>query len=171
MSRTSIVEHTPPSILFLSQPLVVRCISTPMTKPTEPNCWKSDGTASGTVMVKDINSGSSILIPPPPAHRWPLLVALFIEQPYDGTNGNLCWMERPALFLIIKDINAGDGITVIHTRIGNVTGFTSMDDGTNGHELWKSEPNSRGTRDGREHLCNLTMETTISLLQWNCRHQ
>ena len=42
----------------LSQPLATPSISEPTTEPTEYELWKSDGTASGTVMVKDISSGS-----------------------------------------------------------------------------------------------------------------
>ena len=50
--------------------------------------WKSDGTASGTVMVKDINSGSGSSSP---LYFTAIGNTLFFRAD-DGTNGDELWM-------------------------------------------------------------------------------
>ena len=52
--------------------------------------WKSDGTASGTVMVKDINSGSS---DSSPSYLAVVGNTLYF-QATDGTNGSELWTNR-----------------------------------------------------------------------------
>ena len=49
--------------------------------------WKSDGTATGTVMVRDIRSGSGFSYP---EHFTAVGNALYFEA-YDGTNGYELW--------------------------------------------------------------------------------
>ena len=89
----------------LSQPLATPSISS-HDGTNGYELWKSDGTASGTVMVKDINSGSSSSSPQPHS-RWqhPLFPA------YDGTNGDELWKSDGTASgtVMVKDINSGSG--------------------------------------------------------------
>ena len=67
--------------------------------------WKSDGTAAGTVMVKDINSGSGRVIPP-------ILTAIgntLYFRANDGTNGDELWKSdgTAAGTVMVKDIYSG----------------------------------------------------------------
>ena len=53
----------------------------PMTEPTGDELWKSDGTASSTVMVKDIWSGSPSILIPSDIHR---IYTLFLSHTEPG---------------------------------------------------------------------------------------
>jgi len=110
--------------------------------------WKSDGTSAGTVMVKDINSDSSGSVTYDP------FIAVgntlyFIAN--DGTHGKELWKSdgTSAGTVMVKDINSGSsdskpGLYAKLTAVGSTLYF-SADDGTNGHELWKSDGTSSGT--------------------------
>ncbi len=69
--------------------------------------WKSDGTASGTVMVKDINSGSSTSFP----DYLTAVGSTLYFRAYDGTNGYELWKSdgTSAGTVMVKDINSGSG--------------------------------------------------------------
>ena len=97
--------------------------------------WKSDGTASGTVMVKDIKSGSSSSSPN-------YLTAIgntlyFVAN--DGTNGAELWKSDGTASgtVMVKDINSGSGGSSPYylTAVGDTLYFTATD-GTNGNELF-----------------------------------
>jgi ELWxxDGT repeat protein len=105
--------------------------------------WKSDGTAAGTVMVKDIyTSGSSN-----PQHLTNVNgTVYFIAN--DNTNGYELWKSdgTTAGTAMVKNINPG----VANSNPDNLTNvngilFFSATDGTNGIELWKSDGTSAGT--------------------------
>ena len=110
--------------------------------------WKSDGTASGTMMVKDINTGSDDGIN---SFTGPQMTAvgntLYFEAD-DGTNGYELWKSDGTASgtVMVKDINNGSGgsypssLTAIGTTL-----YFSADDGTNGGELWKSDGTANGT--------------------------
>ena len=75
--------------------------------------WKSDGTDSGTVMVKDINTtaAGSASLP-----RWFTIFpdGLMYFRATDGTNGNELWRTdgTDAGTTMVKDIHpTGDGFT------------------------------------------------------------
>ena len=68
-----------------SQPLVTPSISKPR-RNQRSELWKSDGTASGTVMVKDINSGSGSSSP---SSLTAVGNTLYFRA-NDGTNGTNC---------------------------------------------------------------------------------
>ena len=81
--------------------------------------WKSDGTASGTMMVKDINvSGNGA--------SWHNNVAVIGNTLYftadDGTNGNELWKTDGTASgtVMVKDINSGSSTSNIQllTPIG-----------------------------------------------------
>ena len=104
--------------------------------------WKTDGTASGTVMVKDINaSGSSF-----PSSMYALGNTLYFRAD-DGTNGNELWKSDGTASgtVMVKDIWSGSPSSWIYhpTSIGNTLYFSATD-GT-GSELWKSDGTASGT--------------------------
>lgn len=107
--------------------------------------WKSDGTPSGTVMVKDINPGSS-------GSSMPVYLTnangtLFFAA-IDGTNGVELWESdgTSSGTFMVKDIYPGTASS-IPSYLTNVNGtiFFQANDGTNGIELWKSDGTSYGT--------------------------
>ena len=67
--------------------------------------WKSDGTSSGTVMVKDINSGSSSSFP----YDLTAVGNTLYFQANDGTNGEELWKSDGTASgtVMVKDINPG----------------------------------------------------------------
>jgi len=129
--------------------------------------WKTDGTSSGTVMVKDINPGTSCTsfgtTSPCSSTVLDLKVAgstLFFRAD-DGTNGSELWKSdgTSSGTVMVKDINPGAscnsfGVTGPCSSsasdpsnvvvLGNTYYFVA-DDGTNGSELWKSDGTSSGT--------------------------
>ena len=106
--------------------------------------WKSDGTAAGTVLVKDINPGN---LGSNPDDLVVIGSTLFFTAD-DGTNGVELWMSNgtAAGTVMVKDIRTGsassapDDLVVVGSTL-----FFSADDGTNGAELWKSDGTAAGT--------------------------
>ena len=108
--------------------------------------WKSDGTLSGTVLVKDINAGS--------LNAYPLDLTnvngtLFFSAA--GANGSELWKSdgTSAGTVLVKDIRAGSssGLPPLLRVLVNVNGtlFFTADDGVTGYELWKSDGTAAGT--------------------------
>jgi ELWxxDGT repeat protein len=117
--------------------------------------WKSDGTAAGTTLVKDIASGT--------AGSWPggfgygdfypgaatnVSGTLFFSAD-DGIHGRELWKSdgSAAGTTLVKDIKPGGGYDRSSFPFGltNVSGtlFFSADDGVHGYELWKTRPRVR----------------------------
>ena len=69
--------------------------------------WKSDGTANGTMMVKDINNGSG---GSDPSHLTAVGNTLYFRA-NDGTNGYELWKSDGTAngTMMVKDINNGSG--------------------------------------------------------------
>jgi ELWxxDGT repeat protein len=108
--------------------------------------WKSDGTVSGTQLVKDIRSGSSGTI----AYSGTLLNnngVLFFNAT-DGVNGDELWRSDGTASgtFMLKNIRSGSlgskpfGLTNV-----NGTTFFVANDGSTGYELWKSDGTEAGT--------------------------
>lgn len=105
--------------------------------------WKSDGTAAGTVLVKDIHpsNGSN------PQHLVNVNGVLFFMAT-NNVNGYELWKSdgTAAGTVMVKDINPGlansnpDNLTNVNGGL-----FFSATDGTNGIELWKSDGTTAGT--------------------------
>jgi ELWxxDGT repeat protein len=111
---------------------------------TGSELWKSDGTAAGTVMVKDIT----------PAINSNILESLtevgstlfFVAN--DGANGYELWKSdgTTAGTAMVEDIRPGtaSGYPTDLTAVG-ATLFFLANDGTNRYELWKSDGTAEGT--------------------------
>jgi ELWxxDGT repeat protein len=97
--------------------------------------WKSDGTAAGTVMVKDVNPGGASSVP---GSMTDVGGTLFFRA-NDGTNGRELWTSDGTAggTFMVKDINpgGGDSSPQLMTDVGG-TLFLNADDGTYGIELW-----------------------------------
>src|SRR5262249_32588778 len=114
--------------------------------------WKSDGTAAGTVMVKDIN------VAPAAAGSYPgnlinVNGTLFFAATED-THGRELWKSdgTAAGTVMVKDIRpGGGGLGSMYGYNGN--GLTTVNgtlyfmanDGVHGRELWKSNGTAAGT--------------------------
>ena len=110
---------------------------------TGSELWKSDGTAAGTVMVKDINPGLSGSGP-----SWLTDVngTLFFTAD-DGSTGTELWMSdgTTAGTVMVKDLLIGPfSSSPFHlTNINGTVFFVAFD--ANGDELWKSDGTAAGT--------------------------
>ena len=115
--------------------------------------WKSDGTISGTSLVKDINPGSTTtsgITTPNSSDPTDLVtvggVVYFAAN--DGTDGTQLWRSdgTAAGTVMLTDINsAGGGMSP--TNLTNVNGklFFTANDGTDGSQVWASDGTSAGT--------------------------
>ncbi|HQR14657.1 MAG TPA: Ig-like domain-containing protein [Nitrospira sp.] len=106
--------------------------------------WKSDGTAAGTVLVKDIVPGISSSTPE-------LLTnvngTLFFRV-LDPVNGPELWKSDGTVggTVLVKDTNASSAASTLIELIDvNGTLFFVADDEVNGLELWKSDGTPAGT--------------------------
>ncbi|HEY2354847.1 MAG TPA: ELWxxDGT repeat protein [Gaiellaceae bacterium] len=120
---------------------------------TGTELWKSDGTAAGTVQVKDINPGSGSSIGGGRGYGTSLLNVngtLFFTA-NDGTTGTELWKSdgTDAGTVQVSDINPGSAssISSYGANLTNINGtvFFTADDGTTGTELWKSDGTMAGT--------------------------
>src|SRR5262249_16743811 len=93
--------------------------------------WKSDGTAAGTVLVKD-------------GFSYGALAELTAD------NGTLFFVDRNALGLWKSDGTTAGTVRVKYVAVANLTTvngtlFFAGNDFSNGWELWKSDGSSAGT--------------------------
>ncbi len=106
--------------------------------------WKSNGTAAGTVMVRDINPGSAGSYP---GNLTNVNGTLFFSAT-DGVNGVELWKSDGTAggTVLVKDINPGSAGSNPAT-LTNVNGtlYFAATDGTSGVELWQSDGTAAGT--------------------------
>jgi ELWxxDGT repeat protein len=106
--------------------------------------WRSDGTAEGTFMVKDIRPGEGSSF----AGGFTNVNGTIFFRANDGVHGPELWKSdgTAAGTVLVKDILSFD-ITGNIYELTNVNGtlyFAAVDD-ANGGELWKSEGTAAGT--------------------------
>lgn len=112
--------------------------------------WRSDGSAAGTVLVKDINTQAAAFgtqdSDPSDLHH--VNGKLFFLAD-DGVSGRELWVSDGSSggTIRVKDIIAGPGDAGIQgmTVVGDVICFTA-DDGVNGREVWLSDGTAAGTQ-------------------------
>src|SRR5205823_5483883 len=103
--------------------------------------WSTDGTATGTRLVKDITKGS--------ANSNPVAGAVLNGFLYFGAGGGReCWKSdgTAAGTVRVRDIYPGSGSSDAGD-LANVNGllYFAANDGSNGNELWQSDGTSAGT--------------------------
>lgn len=109
-----------------------------------PELWCSDGTAAGTIMLKDINTGAD--------GSYPIFAAAYgnklIFCATSPTYGDELWSTdgTPAGTQMIKDIRPGatgsglGGFIVYNNKV-----YFNASNGTNGNELWSTDGTDAGT--------------------------
>ena len=136
-----------------------------LPETTGRELWRSDGTAAGTVMVKDINDppytgyrcdGSHYPQGSYPSDLTNVNGTLFFAAD-DCVKGSELWKSdgTEGGTVLVKDINTNvipnyySNYTLASSpsNLTNVNGtvFFSADDGSDGNELWKSDGTSAGT--------------------------
>lgn len=106
--------------------------------------WQSDGTDAGTLLIKDINTGS----PSSNISSFLKFNTQFVFVADDGINGKELWISDGTSLgtNMVKDIWPGIAASNPSQLIvvnGNL--FFVANDGTNGEELWKSDGTASGT--------------------------
>ena len=116
------------------------------TDSHEAELWKSDGSAAGTVMVKDINTvtGSG-----GPEYLTAMNGNLYFTAD-DGSHGRELWKSdgTEAGTIMVKDINSGIGSSdPSWLTVSNGSLYFRATDGSSSHgiELWKSDGTEAGT--------------------------
>ncbi|MBI4404160.1 MAG: hypothetical protein HY537_08365 [Deltaproteobacteria bacterium] len=110
--------------------------------------WKSDGTAAGTVIVKDICQGTcssaSIYLP----YNLTNVNGVVFFGANDGLNGHELWRSDGTTVgtVMVKDIYPGaQGSGPRWLTSMNGVLFLQATDGSHGYELWKSDGTAAGT--------------------------
>ena len=106
--------------------------------------WKTDGTAAGTTLLKDINPGTSSSSP----SNLTLFNGLTYFTATDAVNGMELWKTdgTSAGTVLVKDIfSGGSGSVPTSLRVMNGVLFFAAKDGTYGTELWRSDGTTAGT--------------------------
>jgi ELWxxDGT repeat protein len=130
--------------------------------------WKSDGTTSGTALVKDINTQAGPFTgtdASDPTELRNVNGKLFFLAD-DGVSGRELWVSDGTTggTVRVKDIVAGIGNAGIQemTVVGDVLCFTA-DDGVNGREVWVSDGTAAGTQIVEDLLPGATSSVPHSL--------
>jgi ELWxxDGT repeat protein len=106
--------------------------------------WKSNGTAAGTVLVKDLGPLSSVALPTNFTASNGRLFFTFS----DGSHGNELWESDGTASgtKLVADLNPGAGSSnPTNLTDFNGTLFFTADDGSDGPALWKTDGTATGT--------------------------
>jgi ELWxxDGT repeat protein len=108
--------------------------------------WATDGTTSGTRLVKDIASGANSSSP---YSLTSLDNGKALINATDGVNGNELWITDGTTqgTILVKDIYSGanGSYPFSFTSLGNGNALFSANDGVNGNELWITDGTAQGT--------------------------
>jgi ELWxxDGT repeat protein len=118
--------------------------------------WKTDGTESGTVLVKDINPGSGDACTPGEGCNLTDVGGTLFFAPFKEPFGRELWKSDGSATgtVLVKDINPGteDGFCshLYSSRCFNLfnasgTLYFDAHDGIDGYELWQSDGTAIGT--------------------------
>lgn len=144
------------------------------TAATGVELWKSDGTNSGTVLLKDINTGNSGADSSNPNHFY-AYKNLVLFTATDATHGNEIWETDGTTggTILLKDINPGVASSTsfevfpgvfapvflgFHTFNGNA--FFNANDGTSTGEVWVTD----GTPGNTTLLKDIVSGTSYSTI-------
>ncbi len=109
--------------------------------------WKSDGTAAGTVLVKDINPGSGSSSSYSSGLTNVNDILYFVAG--DGIHGQELWRSdgTTAGTVLVKDIKPGSGGSNLSrlTNVNDTLYFQNYDYNKQTNELWKSDGTAAGT--------------------------
>lgn len=125
--------------------------------------WRSDGSADGTHIVKDIASGTASSDPTSltPAGNYLFFIAS------NAANGTELWRTdgTEAGTILLKDIRDGalSSSPAKLTAVGANVFFTA-DDGLHGVELWRSDGTPAGTELVRDIALNAASSTPVALI-------
>lgn len=115
------------------------------TGSTGAELWKSNGAASGTTLVKDINAGAGSS---QPLYLTNVSGTLYFSAYHPATGFEL-WKSDGAATgtVLVRDINPGALESSAPRQLTNVNGtlYFTADNGLNGRELWQSDGTSSGT--------------------------
>ncbi len=146
--------------------LLFFCARAFITGPYGYELWRSDGTAAGTVQVRDIFTGTNSIglsNDSIPADLTAVGSVVYFSAE-DGTTGRELWRSDGTTFgtARVRDINPGTNSSnpLLLTAVGNALYFTA-DDGTNGRALWRSD--ARGTFMVKDFANGLTFATISEL--------
>jgi ELWxxDGT repeat protein len=121
--------------------------------------WKSDGTAEGTVMVKDIHSAGWSS----PRDFYNANGTLYFRA-YNGTDGGILWKTdgtaEGTVQIKSSTVNSWEDLPMAH--IGNTLYFTSRDYAGNS-ELWKTDGTPQSTRLVKHFNSTETIFTLINV--------
>lgn len=110
--------------------------------------WKTNGTESGTVIVKDITSSGSTINATDPFYLTPVNNVLYFVAK-DDIHGTELWTTdgTETGTVMVKDINTTATQFSNPLYLTNVNGFLYFraTDGINGSELWKTDGTELGT--------------------------
>jgi RNA polymerase sigma factor (sigma-70 family) len=108
---------------------------------------KSDGTAAGTVVVKQVNA--CLAVEKTSLRAWADVNGTLFFAAWDGARGQELWKSDGTAegTVLVKDIAAGprNSNPCLLTDV-NGTLFFTADDGVHGRELWKSDGTAAGTK-------------------------
>jgi ELWxxDGT repeat protein len=118
----------------------------PMRDPVNSyELWMSDGTAAGTVLVKDINPGNFNASP----QDFVELNGILYFVAYEPTHGQELWRSdgTTAGTFLFKDIQpgTGQGVPFSLQRLGNQIVFFADEGYATGWELWRTDGTVAGT--------------------------
>jgi ELWxxDGT repeat protein len=130
--------------------------------------WRSDGTAEGTYLVKDINASGSAFKSPMFRMSSADQSDLLFFPADDGIHGEELWMTDGTEdgTVLVDDIRPGfvDSSVQYLTSSGDLVYFRA-DDGVGGPELWRSDGTEAGTalvKDIREGFNNVQQLTDVA---------